>query len=49
MVNEWENVVFFHDGRAASLEDAVRDIAPRVGPAPTDDEVKALVEYLKTL
>jgi DNA-binding beta-propeller fold protein YncE len=49
LVNEWENALYFHDGRAASLEDAVRDIAPRVGPMPTDDEVNALVEYLKTL
>ena len=34
---------------AATLVDAVRDIAPRVGKPLSDDEVSAVVEYLKTL
>ena len=49
LVNVWDSPLFFHDGRAAALDEAVRDMAPRVGQAPTDDEVSALVEYLKTL
>jgi hypothetical protein len=48
-VNVWDNALFFHDGRAAGLDEAVRDIAARVGAPPSDDEVAALVEYLKTL
>jgi DNA-binding beta-propeller fold protein YncE len=49
LVNVWENPVFFHDGRAASLADAVRDIAPRVGVQLSDADVSALVAYLTTL
>ena len=49
LVNVWENTVFFHDGRVASLADAVRDIAPRVGVQLSDADVDALVAYLTTL
>jgi hypothetical protein len=49
LTNVWENAVFFHDGRVASLVDAVRDIAPRVGVTLSDDDVTALVAYLTTL
>lgn len=49
LVNVWDDPLFFHDGHAASLDEAVRDMASRIGPPPSDDEVRALVEYLKTL
>ena len=49
LTNAWENVLQFHDGRTDSLEDAVRDISKRVGVSLSDDDAKALVEYLKTL
>jgi mono/diheme cytochrome c family protein len=49
LVGVWDDPLYFHDGRAATLDEAVRDMASRVGPAPSDDEVAALVAYLKTL
>ena len=49
LVNVWDSPLFFHDGRVDTLDGAVRDMAMRLGLTPTDDEVGALVEYLKTL
>lgn len=49
LVNTWENAVFFHDGRASSLEEAVVDIAARTGAPLTEPETRALVAFLKTL
>lgn len=49
LVNTWENVLFFHDGREDSLKGAVRDIAKRTGKELEGDDLDAVVEYLKTL
>jgi len=49
LTNTWENVLFFHDGRASSLEEAVKDISARTGEALEGDDLAAMVEYLKTL
>jgi YVTN family beta-propeller protein len=49
LTNVWENAVFFHDGRVASLADAVNDIAPRIGATLAPADVDALVAYLTTL
>lgn len=49
LTNTWENTVFFHDAREDSLEGAVRDISKRVGASLGDDDVRAVVEFLKTL
>ena len=49
LVNTWQNVLFFHDGRSDSLEEAVQDIAKRTGTELSADDLKAVVEYLKTL
>jgi cytochrome c551/c552 len=49
LVGVYDYAVFFHDGRAATLEAAVDDIAKRVGVSVSPDERAALVEYLKTL
>lgn len=49
LVGVWDRVLYFHDGHAADLDAAVRDIESRVGAAVTADEHTALVEYLKTL
>jgi len=49
LVNTWENAVFFHDGRANSLEEAVTDIAARTGAPLSEPETRALVEFLKSL
>ena len=49
LTNVWENAVFFHDAREDSLEGAVRDISNRVGVPLGDDDVRAVVEFLKTL
>jgi YVTN family beta-propeller protein len=49
LVNVWENATFFHDGRFQSLPDAVADIARRTGTPLSNDELAAVVEYLKTL
>ena len=41
---------YFHDGRAATLEDAVRMMAKyQLGRKLTDEEVELIVEFLKTL
>jgi cytochrome c peroxidase len=49
LLNTWENVLYFHDGRADSLEEAVKDISKRTGTELSGDDLKAVVEYLKTL
>lgn len=49
LVNTWENVLYFHDGRVDSLADAVSDISKRTGGELTGDDLNAVVEYLKTL
>ena len=40
---------YFHDGSAATLEDAVRMMAEYLGRHLTDQEVELIVEFLKTL
>jgi cytochrome c peroxidase len=41
---------YFHDGSAATLEDAVRMMAKyQLGRKLTDEEVELIVEFLKTL
>lgn len=49
LVNVWQNGLFFHDGRTDSLEEAVKDISGRTGTALSGDDLKAVVEYVKTL
>ena len=41
---------YFHDGSAVTLEDAVRVMAKyQLGVSPSDEDVKAIVEFLKSL
>lgn len=49
LVNVWDNVVFFHDGRYDDLGDVVRHFDDHLSLGLTDADVEALVEYLKTL
>ena len=49
LVNTWENAVFFHDARSSSLEEAIRDMARRVGLPLPDDDFASVVAYMKTL
>lgn len=49
LVNVYDDVLFFHDGRASSLEEAVEDMTARTQIALSAEEKKALVAYLKTL
>jgi cytochrome c peroxidase len=48
LVNVWDHVLFFHDGRASSLEEAVHVMSTQVGLGLTGDDERAVVEYLKT-
>ncbi|MEP7120989.1 MAG: hypothetical protein ABJE95_08775 [Byssovorax sp.] len=49
LVNAWDNVVFFHDGRFDKIEDAVHYLNDHLdlGLSATDEH--AVVEYLRTL
>lgn len=49
LVNVWDNVVFFHDGRFDRLEDAVSYLNTQLKLGLGTDDLKAVVEYLKTL
>lgn len=49
LVNVWDNVVFFHDGRFDKLEDAVRFMSALVPAGVSAEDQRAIVEYLKTL
>jgi mono/diheme cytochrome c family protein len=49
LVNVWDNVLFFHDGRYDDLHDVVRHFDDHLSLGLSDDDVEALVEYLKTL
>ncbi len=49
LVNVWDYVLFFHDGRTSDLGEAVTDISERVGVDLSTEDHKAVVEYLKTL
>lgn len=49
LVDTWQNVVFFHDGRFTSLEEVVGYFDGRLHLGLSSDDRAALVEYLKTL
>lgn len=49
LVNVWDNVVFFHDGRFDKLEDVVKYFNTKLTLNMTADDQKAVIEYLKTL
>jgi len=49
LVNVWENNTFFHDARYDDLHDVVRHFDEHLSLGLSDDDVEALVEYLKTL
>jgi hypothetical protein len=49
LVNVWDNVLFFHDGRLHRLEDAVAWMNQTMVIDLSDDDQRALVEFLKTL
>ncbi len=49
LVNTWENQVFFHDARTDSLEEAVGILNTNLALALSAEDIKAVVEYLKTL
>ena len=45
----WQHPPYFHDGRAASLEDVVRHYEQALGLFLTDGQRSDLVEYLKSI
>lgn len=49
LTNVWDNVVFFHDGRYDKMEDVVKYFNTKLNLNMTDDDQKAVIEYLKTL
>ena len=49
LVNVWDNVLFFHDGRFTRLEDAVGYILDTLQLELGEDERLALYEHLRTL
>jgi YVTN family beta-propeller protein len=49
LINVWDNVLFFHDGRFEKMEDAVGYLNKTLQLGMSEDDTKAVVEYLKTL
>jgi hypothetical protein len=49
LVNTWDNVLFFHDGRFTTLHQAVSYMNDSLGLDLSDGDLDAVVEYLKTL
>jgi len=49
LINTWENVLFFHDGRFDQLADAVSYLNDKLAAGLSADDQKAIVEFLKTL
>jgi mono/diheme cytochrome c family protein len=49
LVNVWNNVVFFHDGRFDKLDDVVGYLNKQLTLNMTADDQKAVIEYLRTL
>lgn len=49
LVNVWDNVLFFHDGRYARLEDAVHHLNEVLRLKLSSEDETAVCEYLKTL
>ncbi len=49
LVNAWDSVLFFHDGRFESMRDAVHHLNETLGLALSARELDAVVEYVKTL
>jgi len=48
LVNVWDNALFFHDGRFHELRQAVQYMSDANNLGLDDQQVSALVEYLKT-
>jgi len=49
LVGAWDYVLFFHDGRYDDIRDAVRHLDDNLALGLSDDDVDALIEYLRTL
>ena len=49
LVNTWDSVLFFHDGRFDSMRDAVQYVSETLSLGLTTRETDAVTEYLKTL
>jgi cytochrome c peroxidase len=49
LVNVWDNVLFFHDGRYTSLEQVLQHLDRHLALGLGRDERRDLIEYLKTL
>lgn len=49
LVGVWDQVVFFHDGRFDKLEDAVAYLDQTLALGMSEEDRRAVVEYLKTL
>jgi len=49
LVNVWDNVVFFHDGRFDKLDQVVDYLNKQLNLTMSADDQKAVIEYLKTL
>lgn len=49
LVGAWDYVLFFHDGRYDDIRDAVTHLDGELGLGLGEEDVDAVVEYLKTL
>lgn len=49
LINTWDNVLFFHDGRFAELADAVSYMNDKLAAGLSAEDQKAIVAFLKTL
>jgi DNA-binding beta-propeller fold protein YncE len=49
LVNVWDNVLLFHDGRFTDLTDAVQYLSKQLNLALSDEDTRAVVEFLHTL